>query len=398
MSSGVSIRARVERRLFSGSALALLLAVGLVTAFTLATPARDSLSYWTAGRQFVHRADPYAADAVARLESAAGFHGPQGSLVMLNPPWSLPLVLPLGALGPRLAGLVWSLTLLGCLIAAVRMVRTMHGGPENHLHVLGYCFGPAVACVFAGQIPLFALLGLALFLRLHRTRPGWAGAALCLCAVKPHLFLPFGVALIAWTIVTRRYQVLGGAALAFAAVNGAVLLLDPRAWSQYGQMMRMFEPRIAREFIPCLSVVLRRAIDARALWLQGIPEALGCLWALGYFWRHRRYWDWIEHGSLLMLVSVFVAPYTWLVDQSVLVPAMLHAMYQTRSRVPPILLGSASALIVIQICLGAGVRSPWNLWPAPFWILLYLWAVRSGAAEKPAAVGTMEPRVPITAS
>jgi hypothetical protein len=389
--------ARFEQWLLSRSAIALILAVGCITAFALVVPTRDSLSYWTAGRQLLHRANPYAANAVDQLESAAGFHGEQGSLIMLNPPSALPVALPFGVFGPRLAGLLWSLALLGCLIASVRMVRTIHGSPPNRLHILGYCFGPAVACVFAGQIPLFALLGLALFLRLHRTRPLTAGAALCLCAVKPHLFLPFALVLLAWTLFTRRYRILVGAVLAFAAVNAVVLLLDPAVWTQYSQMMHAFEPRIAKEFIPCLSVVLRRSVNPRALWLQALPEALGCLWALAYFWIHRDHWSWIEHGSLLMLVAVFVAPYTWLVDQSILIPAMLHALYRSRSRAVPVLLASASALILIQICLGAGVRSRWNLWPAPFWIVLYLWAAKSPHRSNELAAAP-ETSVPLTAS
>jgi hypothetical protein len=366
---------RPGQAILSPSFLALVIAIGCITAFTLAVPARDSLSYWTAGHQLVHRANPYDAIAVEQLESAAaGFHGPRGSLIMLNPPSALPLVLPLGLVSARLGGWLWSLCLLGCLVASVRMVWTMHGRPGNSLHILGYCFAPAIACIFAGQIPLFALLGLALFLRLHRTHPLWAGAGLWLCAVKPHLFLPFGVALLAWILVTKRYKIALGAIIAFAASSAVILPLDPSAWTHYRQMMHSLAPAIAHEFIPCLSVVLRRSLNPHMLWLQGIPAILGCIWGLGYFWKHRHHWDWIEHGSLLMLVSVFVAPYTWLIDQSVLIPALLHGAYRARSRAYSVFLLSASALILIQIGLGAGVRSPFNLWPAPFWLVLYLFA------------------------
>jgi uncharacterized membrane protein (UPF0127 family) len=51
----------------------------------------------------------------------------------------------------------------------------------------------------------------------------------------------------------------------------------------------------------------------------------GSLLALAYFRRHRGDRDWMAHGSLLMLVSVLVAPYTWLMDQAILIPASLHA-------------------------------------------------------------------------
>jgi hypothetical protein len=384
MSDEPITRARLDEWLLSPSAIVLLVAVAFITAFTLSVPARDSLAYWTAGRLLLHRANPYAADAVEQLESAVGFHGPLQSLVMLNPPSALPLALPYGMFGARLFGLLWSLTLLGCLIASVRMVWAMHGRPKKRLHALGYFFGPAIACIFAGQIPLFALLGLTLFLWLHRTRPLAAGASLWLCAVKPHLFVPFGLVLIVWSVFNKRYGIIAGAAIAFIASNALVLLLDPSAWSQYRQMMHAAGPLIAKEFIPCWSVVLRLSINPHALWLQGLLEALGCIWALGYFWKYRREWDWMEHGALLMLVSLLVAPYTWMIDQSVLIPAMLHGVYRSRSRAFAVILASASVLILVQICLGAAVHSRWNLWPAPFWLILYLWGTRATEVATPA--------------
>ena len=77
-------------------------------------------------------------------------------------------------------------------------------------------FAPALACLLAGQISLFALLGLVLFLRLHKTRPLLSGVSLWLCALRPHLFLPFCVVLILWIIATRSYKILLGALAALA--------------------------------------------------------------------------------------------------------------------------------------------------------------------------------------
>ena len=110
--------------------------------------------------------------------------------------------------------------------------------------------------------------------------------------------------------------------------------------------------RIDSLAIPCLSIVLRRIISPNTTWLQYLPSALGCIWALAYFRRHREDWDWMEHGSLLMLVSVLVAPYTWLMDQAILIPALLHAAYLTRSRSLVAILALASAVIEIGALRG----------------------------------------------
>ncbi|HTV06843.1 MAG TPA: glycosyltransferase 87 family protein [Acidobacteriaceae bacterium] len=368
-----------QRWLALPDVLTLLILTGCVIAFSLTVAARDFLSYWAAGVQLVHHASPYDAIAVEQLQHSVGFGGRGIQLLMRNPPTALPLALPLGLFSYKLGGLLWSFALLVCLIASVLAVRALEGHPANNLHILAYCFGPAVACLLTGQTPIFVLLGLVLFLRLHLSHPLAAGASLWLCFLKPHLFLPFGVALLAWIIATRSYRILIGAVGSLLVALALVMPFDPSCWTQYRQMMQA--SGIVNEFIPCWSDVFRRAIDPRAMWIQFVPAALACVWALWYFLRHRRHWSWIEHGSLLMIVSVLVAPYAWLIDQSVLIPALLHALYRSRSRAFAIVLGSASALIILQIFLGASVHSRWNLWPAPLWLVWYLFAVKSGGTQ-----------------
>jgi hypothetical protein len=85
----------------------------------------------------------------------------------------------------------------------------------------------------------------------------------------------------------------------------------------------------------------------------------------------------MEHGSLLMLVSVLLAPYTWLMDQTILIPALLHAAYPTRSRNLIAILASASAVIEVGILRGLPpTHSAFYLWTAPAWLAWYLYATR----------------------
>ena len=129
--------------------------------------------------------------------------------------------------------------------------------------------------------------------------------------------------------------------------------------------------------------MLRLAIAPGAGWLQGLPAAAGCVWALAYFRRHRD-WDWLEHGSLLMLVSVAVAPYSWFMDQAVLLPALLGALYRNRSRTLVALFALLSAGVEIAnlrgVPLGNAALYPWT---APVWLGWYLLANRkAGPGEK----------------
>jgi hypothetical protein len=265
------------------------------------------------------------------------------------------------------------------------MLWRMHGRPRNQLHWLGYAFAPALLCLFMGQTSLFALLGLVIFLRFNRSYPFLAGMSLWLCALKPHLFLPFGVVLLAWVVVSRSYRLLAGAAIAMAASCAATFAIDPTAWTDYSQMMRA--PGMHTEFVPCLSVVSRLWISPQAIWLQYLPAALGCVWALGYFWTRRHTWDWMKDGSLVMLVSILSAPYCWLYDQPLAVPALLQGAYLTRSKILLVVLACASLLIEIELIGGVDILSPLYLWTAPVWLIWYLMAAgfKRQATEAPVA-------------
>ncbi len=361
------------------------LAFALVAIFMCVVPiagklasARDFVVFWATGQQLIHHANPYDPAAMRQIEQSAGLDPRYGVLFMRNPPWALPLVLPLGLVGVRIGALLWSLVLLACMIVSGWLTRLIYDRPENRIYWLAFSFAPALVCLFVGQTALFALLGLALFLRLHGTHPLAAGLSLWLCALKPHLFLPFVVVLLAWIVASRSYRILAGAALAMAASCALAYCIDPSALRDYSNMMQA--PGIAKEFIPCLSVAMRLWLSPQTVWLQYLPAALACAWALGYFWLRRHTWDWKKDGSLLMLVSIVFAPYCWLYDQALAVPALMEQAFRTRSRLLLAVLALANLPIEIGLMCGIRITSALYLWTAPAWLAWYLFA-RASAAE-----------------
>jgi hypothetical protein len=332
---------------------------------------RDVVSFWVAGRQIVHHANPYDSAAIRSIELAAGFKDSAQTLIMRNPPSALCLVIPLGLFGLRAGTLLWSSLLIVCLIVSVHMLWVMHSRPRNKLHYLAYSFAPALTCILGGQTALFALLGLVLFSRFHRTRPVAAGLALWLCALKPHLFLPFAASLLLWVVVTRSYRLLSATAVALLASSLVAWRLDPAVWTQYAQMMR--SSGIESEFIPCVGIGLRFAIDRNAMWLQYLPALVGCVWAVSFYWRRRSQWDWTRDGAALMLVSILVSPYGWLTDQTLVIPALLVGIYRATSREELGALALASAAIEIAQIAGKGMHSAFYLWTTPFWLAWYMY-------------------------
>jgi hypothetical protein len=284
----------------------------------------------------------------------------------------------------KIGTLLWSLTLLACLLGSVWMIWRLHGHPKNYLHWLGLSFAPALICLIAGQTALFALLGLVLFLSLHRAHPFLAGMALWLCALKPHLFVPFGLVLVVWIVVSKSYRILAGALVALAASCAAAYCMFPNAWAEYPRMLR--SSGIEMQFIPCLSIVLRLLLSPQSAWLQYVPVSLACVWALTYFWPRRNTWDWIDHGSPLMLVSLLLAPYCWLFDQALAIPALLHGAYATKSKAWLAVLAFASVLLEYEAGSGLKLPSAYHLWTAPAWLAWYL--VARATRNKPQALQT----------
>src|SRR5208337_3945894 len=101
----------------------------------------------------------------------------------------------------------------------------------------------------------FLLFGVVLFLRFHESRPLLAGAALLFCTLKPHLFLPFAVALLLWIVSRRTYRILAGFSAALLGSCALSFCFDAHAWSQYSKMMRA--GGALNEAVPVLSVYFR---------------------------------------------------------------------------------------------------------------------------------------------
>lgn len=360
-----------------------MLAVGVcILAFAMSgseAANRDYISYWAAGQELVHHGNPYDGNAILPLQHAAGYKLNRPMLVR-NPPSALFLAMPLGFVGARNGAILWSLGLIGALMGSIRMLWILNGRSPDRLHLVGYLFPPALACLLAGQIGIFILFGVTLFFYFHISRPHVAGAALLLYALKPHLFLPFGVVLLAWIVFCRAYRILTGVLAALVASSVLSLFLDPAILSHYVHAEKA--ENIQNLFIPCLSLLFRVAIHRDAIWLQLLPAFVACFWALWYFWHSRSSWDWLDQGLLLLLVSVVVAPYAWFTDEALLLPAILAVLYRVsdsgRSFLP---FGCVAGVALIEVLAGVPMTSGFYIWTAPAWLAWYLYTVRPSTAQ-----------------
>lgn len=336
---------------------------------------RDYIEYWASGQQLVHHQNPYDTTAIGKLERNVGLPAGIQPMVMGNAPPALILTYPLGFASVNTGQYVWISLLLACFLLSVRLVCSTLGTTVTYVQVLGYSFAPGLVCVAAGQMAVFVLLGLALFLRLYQTRPFLAGTALWFCLLKPQLFLPFAIVMCLWAWRTRQFKLIAGVVAAVVSSAAVVLVLDSHCWTEYSQMMKIL--RYDKVSIPCISIVLRDSLPGGAF-VQYAPAVIACIWAIRYFWRHRLGWQWIEHGSMVLLVSLLVAPYTWFIDQCVALPALLRGLHLTRSRAMVFLLALAGAVIELAPLAGRELlHSKFYLWTTPFWLIWYFTACRA---------------------
>jgi hypothetical protein len=377
----IAMRRTVALRLATATCMmAVVVMSGVIAAISMVQVAngvgnRDSISYWTAGHLMLIGEDPYDASLTLKIEKSAGWTA-EGFEIMRNPPVIFFLVAPLGLVSARTGEIIWLILLAASLLVSIRLLWIVLGRHENWLHLYCLCIPPVLACLSSGQLGIVLLLGVSLFLYLYARWPFLAGTALLVCAFKPHLFLPFGISLILWTVHRRQYRVFAGLAMAVLLSSFIALCIDPHSFSQYSRMMAVAQPT-EHPFVPTLSKMFRLLLNPAIVWLQFVPAAAGCCWAAWYYLTKRGNWSWANEGLLLLVVSVGCAPYAWFTDEVLLVPAILAAVYRAeasgRSLLPFALI---SGILLAELCKGYWITTPYFLWSIPAWLSWYIYASR----------------------
>lgn len=332
----------------------------------------DFIEYWASAWQLAHGANPYDIDAVYRLELAHGMPA-NSPLLSFSPPVALFATLPFGMMSAKNGLILWMLVAMGSILLVLNLLGRLPGRKNCPWNVLVFAFPPVWLCLMSGQIGIFFLLDVVLFLLFYRRRPWLAGASMLFCALKPHLFLPCFLVLAIDSVRHRDYRILAGLSLALATSSGLTLLCDPQVWIQYRAMMH--QNHVLDAALPTLGSALRFAVRPGWVWLEFLPEGLACVWAPWFYWTRRERWQWEHEGLLVLMTGVVCAPYSFFPDQALLFPVILAGIDAAQKSV------SAWTLLALLSlgCLPAAIVpyqlvSPFYLWTAPAWMLWYLFA------------------------
>lgn len=335
-------------------------------------PLYDFMTYWAAGRLFLSGANPYSASAMYAIERHLGWQYTQ-PLVLLNPPWVLPFIAPLGALPFNVAHcLWWALSMATEVVCALALWRYFGGDPGKRWMaiVLVLTFFPGGAAERMGQITPLMLGAVAAFLLFVRERR-YTMAGLCLIGfgMKPHLLYLVVLAVVLWTVESRRWS------LAVAAVSTyAIATLGAIAFNH--QVLGYFHGTTQAALDTSCGVggALRSLFGMQFVWLQFLPTLVGAAWLVFYWRKHRNAWKWEERIPMLLLVSVATAPYSWNHDYILVLPAFV-SLVVTISRTRTDWLVPCAFYLVLQIVVFNEVELFSKAWAAAsslLWLVLYI--------------------------
>jgi len=298
------------------AALALLLRPGSEPA----APPNDFAFYWTAARLVLDGHNPYSPRETINLQNRISFAG-KGPLVMLNPPWILPVIVPFGLLSFSTGKSLWFVVGLALVFLSVHWLWDLYGEGQKRWigWLLAVSFLPIGVVLAIGQIGPLILVGLAGFLRFEARHDDYlAGAFLFLTALKPHLVLLLWIALLLWTWYRQRWKPLAALLGMLAGASLLAVLLDHRAFQQYVGLFG--KERIVFQDGPTVGGLLRHLSGLPAM--QFLPLGAAALWFVVYWIRWHSDWEWRDRLPSLLLASIVATSYAWFFDQIVLLPSV----------------------------------------------------------------------------
>jgi hypothetical protein len=380
---------RFRSRLAFGILLPLLAVVtwqfGHLLSRPVSLPLCDYVEYWSAGRLCAAGQNPYARDNLLNLQREVGWEE-SGPLMMWNPPWTLPLVVPFAVIDFKESHIIWLFTQFLVLALCVHRlcgIYRLQGSRLWLVLLISVTFMPGIVALSMSQITPLVLLGLVGFLHftsggVHTRRSDCldilAGASSSLIAIKPHLAHLFWIGLLFWSMQQRRWFVPVGLITGLTVLSAIALSFDPPVFTQYFDALHNHPPE--NWIMPTLGTVLRQCCGWEYFWLQFVPPLAGGLWFVIYWWRRRDTWDWCEQLPLIIIVSLLTSPYgAWTVDMLILLIPLLQ-MASRRAALPVALLYIVIDGIALNQKLSHADEFKF-LWIVPAVLFIYLIAMRS---------------------
>jgi hypothetical protein len=395
---------KTHKRLFYQITLLVLLIAAILLLFYLApilvTPenlaADDFGHFWAAGKLTLAGQNPYDPRAILEVLYQVGRLPDNSSIVsvMLNPPWTLPIVMLFGMISYYVSRLLWLLIGIMVIMVSTTILWSIYQGPKHSqwlAWLLAFTFTPTVSTLQKGQFTPLILLGFTGFLlvddKLNRQDSQrftkWqsiiiAGISISLMAIKPQLLYLIWLALLLWCWHQRKWMILIAGCVLLAIEIAIPSVFNPSTIRQY--LQNIAEYPITEWATPTIGSYLRVLFGLEKFWLQFLPTLLASIWFIYYWFHHRKNWSWTDEMPLLTIVSLVTNPYSWTYDLVLLLPVIVYVAAGMVVQAHPLKNNKVFIIVILlyvildilNILLHTQFNEFWFGWFAPGIFLLFI--------------------------
>jgi hypothetical protein len=358
----------------------------------------DFLQVWSAGKLAMTGENPYDAKRMLDLQSANDSPRDFASMMWV-PPWGIAVAMPIGALPVAYAQGVWVFGQAGLILLSGLILWRLYGGRSDRWWIavlLVLASGPVWWQTVNGQYAGVLLFGIVGYLAAHRAnRPMVAGFSLALAALKPHLFVFFGIGLIIDALRSGfGRRVLLGGAIGLMTGSIAATIASPAIWGQYIRAIAgggsQYAPGLGYWFSPTIPAWIRFSTPGQAFWIQVVPCAIAAVGFAAYWWRTGSPDRWPVAINWVIPACLMLAPYgSWPSDLSLMLVPIVGIVARIDSRgwalsgrVKLATFYLATNLYVMVMFYLFNKSEPY-IFIAPAFCLCLLWA-RKGLKQSPA--------------
>ncbi len=341
----------------------------------------DFLAYWSGSVLAARGENAYDAEALYRLQVETG-RAYDETIHVWNPPWLLPMLLPLALLPFALARAIWLVGSIALLaLSGYWLGRVFWRSDERRARLISaiipFLLFQSWVALLIGQVNVLVLFGISGALFLFEKHPAASGALLVLATIKPQMsigaLLLFGL----WALVERRWSFFGGALATLGLLLLLLTALRPMWPLDYQAVLNT--PLLLWR-TPTLATVAREQWPTLPVPTIALSLAAVALLALSLWSYVTRRWQ-AGIASALVITMLFTL-FNWSYDQIILLVPVYFLLGETQHR--PLLfrqvvflLGLVSALTFVTRWAAAQDDFVF-FWVVPAFALLYagaLWLV-----------------------
>jgi hypothetical protein len=271
------------------------------------------------------------------------------------------------------------LNIIILLFCAEKLWQKYNGPKEKKwiAWLVVFTFAPTISVLEKGQLSVFILLGVVLFLVSIGDKPNYwlAGVSFWFMAFKPQIIYLFWIALLFWVITRRNWSIAIAFCLTLTIATTLPLLLNPMYPVQYLSSISSYP--ISEWATPSLGSYLRFWIDINKFELQFIPAICGIFWFIIFWSKRSKDWNWTREIPVIIAVSILTSPYAWTYDAVIFLPAIIQSFvwillsFQERRSTSIMLIAGFMVINILNLILHIHLSEFYFVWYIPGLTLWY---------------------------